>query len=134
MRLLKKHCYVCFVSAIVCLSVTFSSLPSCYAKSQENTRFCLVLDPFTHCLEKVSLHDIFSVIDLHFLAYESPLNLSEQNDSPEIDQDLHYSPWDNANSLPTLEISGTKSGISVPDLNHQTWFDRLMESALKYKE
>lgn len=133
MRLSKKHGYIRFACAIACLSLTFSSFPACQAKTQERTRFCLVLDPFTHCLEKVPLHDIFSVIDLHFLASESPLTVSEQNASPEANQDPSLFPWDNANPVTTLEISSEKIGVAVPELAHQTWFDRLMESALKYK-
>ena len=76
MRLSKKRCCFRLVSVIACLSFTFSSLPACQAKAQESPRFCLVLDPFTHCVEKVQLKDIFSVMDLHFLASESSLAFS----------------------------------------------------------
>ena len=67
------------------------------------------------------------------MASESPLTVSEQNASPEANQDPSLFPWDNANPVTTLEILSEKIGVTVPELAHQTWFDRLMESALKYK-
>ncbi|MDO4453137.1 MAG: hypothetical protein Q4B90_01450 [Eubacteriales bacterium] len=134
MRLSKKHCCLRLVSVIACLSFTFSSLPASHVKAQESPRFCLVLDPFTHCVEKVQIKDIFSVIDLHFLADQSPLTFSDLVSSPETEQNCDLFPWDASAHFHTSAIPGKEAGVSVPTLSHQTWFDRLMQIAFKYKE
>ena len=134
MRLSKKRCCFRLVSVIACLSFTFSSLPACQAKAQESPRFCLVLDPFTHCVEKVQLKDIFSVMDLHFLASESSLAFSDLVCSPQTEENCDLLPWDTRVNFHILEIPSKEDGVSVPDLSHQTWFDRLMGIAFKYKK
>lgn len=130
----KKHCFFRLLSFIGCLFLIVSSAPlrCVHADSQDSSRFCIVLDPFSHCLEKVPLEDIFSVLDLHILASEAALNSDELHADPEVEEDSTL-PWSSSMNIWTLEIQSNLSGISLPDSSDQSWLDHLIQNAEKYK-
>ena len=131
----KKSCFSTFFLAVGCLFFVSSSLSlTCFGAEVEKTfPFLIVIDPFSHQLQKVSCENIFSILDLHVLADEGPLSPEEWNTTPE-PKENDYVPWSSVEDIWTTESKSLTEGFSFADPASQTWFDRLMQNAKKFKD
>lgn len=129
---LKKHRFFSLFIMIGCFCFVFSSLHSFGAERKETFPFYIILNPMSHRLEKVSVEDIFSIMDLRLLAEEASFSASELALNPESEESDPF-PWDNKTNASVIESKGIYEGVSLPNPQKATWFDRLMQNAKKYK-
>lgn len=131
----KKLCFSSLFLAVGCLFFVSSSFPlTCFGAEVEKIfPFLIVIDPFSHQLQKVSCENIFSILDLHMLADEGSLSSAEWNATPEPKENDGV-PWSGAEDIWTTGYESLTEGFSFPDPDSQTWFDRLMQNAKKLKQ